>query len=84
MTLECPLSFIIRISVGMFEKHCFRALRKKKADGGGYMHLKENPGISLVAQWLRIHLPVQGTQVGSLVREDPTCCLAAKPVCHNY
>ena len=29
---------------------------------------------SLVAQWLRIHLPMQGTQVRSLVRElDPTC-----------
>ena len=27
---------------------------------------------SLVAQWLRICLPVQGTQVRALVREDPT------------
>ena len=39
---------------------------------------------SLVAQWLRIHLPMQGTQVQSLVREDPTCCRATKPVHHNY
>ena len=30
-------------------------------------------GTSLVAQWLRIHLPMQGTRVRSLVREDPTC-----------
>ena len=37
------------------------------------------PWTSLVVQWLRIHLPVQGTQVQSLVREDPTCHRAAKP-----
>ena len=41
-------------------------------------------GTSLVAQWLRIHLPRQGTQVRSLVWEDPTCRGATKPVCHNY
>ena len=39
---------------------------------------------SLVVQWLRIRLPVQGTQVGALVWEDPTCHGATKPVCHNY
>ena len=27
----------------------------------------------LVVQWLRIHLPMQRTQVQSLAREDPTC-----------
>ena len=37
-------------------------------------------GTSLVAQWLRIHLPMQGTRVRSLVREDPTCSGATKPV----
>ena len=26
-----------------------------------------------MAQWLRIRLPMQGTQVRALVREDPTC-----------
>ena len=35
---------------------------------------------SLVAQWLRIHLPGQGTWVQALVREDPTCHRATKPV----
>ena len=31
-------------------------------------------GTSLVAQWLRIRLPLQGTRVQFLVRElDPTC-----------
>ena len=39
---------------------------------------------SLVVQWLRIRLPMQGTQVCALVREDPTCCGATKPVRHNY
>ena len=29
--------------------------------------------VSLVAQWLRICLPMQGTQVRALVWEDPTC-----------
>ena len=41
-------------------------------------------GTSLVAQWLRIRLPVQGTRDQSLVREDPTCSGATKPVHHNY
>ena len=41
-------------------------------------------GTSLVAQWLRIRLPMQGTRVQALVQEDPTCCGATKPVCHNY
>ena len=39
---------------------------------------------SLVAQWLRIHLPLQGTRVQALAWEDPTCRGATKPVRHNY
>ena len=41
-------------------------------------------GTSLVARWLRIRLPMQGTRVRSLVREDPTCRGATEPVRHNY
>ena len=41
-------------------------------------------GASLVAQWLRICLPMQGTQVRALVWEDPTCRGATRPVSHNY
>ena len=41
-------------------------------------------GTSLVAQWLRIRLPMQGTRIRALVREDPTCREATKPMCHNY
>ena len=39
---------------------------------------------SLVAQWLQICLPMQGTRVRALVQEDPTCRGATKPVHHNY
>ena len=39
---------------------------------------------SLVAQWLRICLPMQGTRVRALVWEDPTCHGATRPVSHNY
>ena len=49
-------------------------LRKKNKAGG----------TSLVAQWLRIHLPMQGTRVRAMVWEDPTCRGATKPTCHNY
>ena len=45
---------------------------------------KSLPGASLVAQWLRICLPIQGTRVRALVWEDPTCRGAAGPVSHNY
>jgi len=44
----------------------------------------ENNGASLGVQWLRIHLPMQGTRVPSLVWEDPIYPGAAKPVCHSY
>ena len=41
-------------------------------------------GTSLVAQWMRICLPMQGTQVQSLIQEDSTSHRATKPVSHNY
>ena len=41
-------------------------------------------GASLVAQWLGVCLPVQGTRVRALVQEDPTCRGATGPVSHNY
>ena len=36
--------------------------------------LYRRTGTSLVVQWLRICLPMQGTRVQSLVWEDSTCC----------
>ena len=50
----------------------------------GQEGFKKEPGVSLVAQWLRICLPMQGTRVRALVWEDPTCRGAAGPVSHNY
>ena len=40
-------------------------------------------GTSLVVQWLRFCLPVQGTGVQSLVWEDSTCSGATNPLGHN-
>ena len=51
---------------------------------GSSFKKKKNGGASLVAQWLRICLPMQGTRVRALAREDPTCRGATKPVHHNY
>lgn len=39
---------------------------------------------SLVAQWLEIYLTTQETWVRSLIREDPACPGAAKPLSRNY
>ena len=47
-------------------------------------HNKNESRTSPVEQWLRIRLPMQGTQVRALVWEDPTCCGATNPVRHNY
>ena len=57
------------------EAHCSR-----RTLGSG----KKGEGASLVAQWLRICLLMQGTRVRALVWEDPTCHGAAGPVSHNY
>ena len=46
--------------------------------------LNINHRASLVTQWLKIRLPMQGTQVRALVQEDPTCRGATKPMRHNY
>ena len=51
--------------------------RKKK-------EIKNTSGTSLVAQWLGIRLPMQGTRVRALVWEDPTCRGATRPVSHSY
>ena len=50
----------------------------------GEMQIKTIMRASLVAQWLRICLPMQGTRVRALVWEDPTCRRATRPVSHNY
>ena len=47
-------------------------------------HQKLQPWASLVVQWLRICLPMQGTRVRALVWEDPMCRGATRPMSHNY
>ena len=44
-----------------------------------HSQFKNHKRASLVAQWLRIDLPMQGTRVRALVQEDPTCHGATKP-----
>ena len=60
-------------SLNSFIKDCLYSYRVKKL-------LRT----SLVAQWLGIRLPVRGTRVQALVREDPTYRRATKPMRHNY
>ena len=56
-----------------------------KIDYRGKLHkIKQHVWASLVAQWLRICLPMQGTRVRAVVWEDPTCRGAAGPVSHDY
>ena len=50
----------------------------------GFTSFLKTHRVSLVAQWLGICLPMQGTRVRALVREDPTCRGATGPVSHNY
>ena len=55
-----------------------------------YKIKKKKERASLVAQWLRICPPMQGTWVPALVREDPAaeqlslCATTTEPTCHNY
>ncbi|XP_059792756.1 WASH complex subunit 3 isoform X5 [Balaenoptera ricei] len=63
------------------------AIRNKMISEGldpDLLDKEQTSGASLVTQWLRILLPMQGTRVRALVREDPTCCGATKPMHHNY
>ena len=46
-------------------------------------HIRVPTQTSLVAQEIETHLPVLGTQVRALVREDSTCHGATKPVYRN-
>ena len=41
-------------------------------------------GVSLVVQWLGVHLPVQEIQIRPLIREDPTCLRSTELMHHSY
>ena len=45
---------------------------------------KQGVGSSLVAEEIKIGLPMQGTWVWPLVQEDSTCLWETKHVCHSH
>ena len=49
-----------------------------------WMEKETKPWISLVAQWIKICLPMQGSLVQSLLQEDSMCPRETKPTSHNY
>ena len=70
-------------------KNIFSMLKRRKAHQPRtiYSETKQKNKTfraSLVAQWLRICLPMQGTRVRALAQEDPTCRRATKTMRHNY
>ena len=77
--------FLIKLKIGLPYNPAIPVL-------GIYLKKNENTNLkrymhswaSLVAQWLRICLPMQGIRVRTLVWEDPTCLGATRPVSHNY
>ena len=72
---------LIEIRYKLFKKKQMEMLELKST----IIEMKNSlEGTSLVVQWLRICLPMQGTRVRALVQEDPTCRGATKPVCHDY
>ena len=71
-------NYLLELLVGLTD-----GITRNEKNTASWYFKKWISGTSLVAQWLRIHLPMQGTQVQALVREDPTCCGATKPVSHN-
>ena len=76
---------LIYFSVTIHILHSITSLVSRKDSTDENITIKnEITGASLVAQWLRICLPMQGTRVRALVWEDPTCCGATRPVSHNY
>ena len=87
-----PVGFAFSFSETQWSSLTFLKIRKRRPEviHGACPKVTEQrlqedaDGASLVVQWLRICLPVQGTRVRALVREDPTCHGATKPVRHNY
>ena len=87
---ECKLVQPLRKTLWRFlKKTKYRTTRWSSNPTPGHIsrenhNSKRYMRASLVAQWLRICLPMQGTQVRALAWEDPTCRGATKPVRHNY
>ena len=63
---------------------CAKMLFNNPAVGAAPLYQGVRRGAFQVVQWLRTHLPRQGTWVWSLDQEDPTCLGATKSMCHSY
>ena len=77
------------LRIGIFISSSVYRRRRSKQTGSYHASSERvdqsyGPWASLVARWLRIRLPMQGTRVRALDREDPTCRGATKPVRHDY
>ena len=72
-----------RYSVSKNEKQAIHSNYRLSLDNNVLLCTKKRTRTSLVIQWLRICLPMQGTWVPSLVQEDFTCHRAARPLHHN-
>ena len=48
------------------------------------MEKETKPQISLVAQWTKMCLPMQGSRVHSLLQEDSMCPRETKSTSHHY
>ena len=90
---QATLSLLHGLDSALVTQSCFQSSQRLKEvhPNSVFEHFTAREGFnevcsraSLVAQWLRICLPVQGTRVRALVWEDPTCHGAAGPVSHNY
>ena len=63
------------------QNSCVRKTIKEEKKYGNHKNVVSRT--SLVVWQLRVHQPMQGTQVRSLVQEGPTCLQATKPMRPN-
>ena len=81
MSLLCIFYLFSHFEDFFFQDFFFFLKKERKREEGEnrnpfspviFFSTKINWRTSLVTQWLRIRLPMQGTRVPALIREDPT------------
>ena len=75
LAFKCSFCMLatIPLSVFMYCRYVCHVCSSLNSFFWCHLSIKSAYWASLVAQWLRILLPMQGTQVWALVWEDPTC-----------